>query len=200
MTGGTENQAERQEQAGVTMVNNRQEQVSALVDGELEGSELQHALNHLKNERELRERYQRYQIISDTLHNSLPDHIIPDLHERVAKRLRDEPTVLAPKPRTFQIPGLLRRTAGFAAAASVTAVAILGMQYVNGERTGDTTTAEATLPPLSPAMKASVDTVQGAPADPALDPYVVNHNEYSVSSGMQGVLPYVRIVSHGSDE
>jgi sigma-E factor negative regulatory protein RseA len=182
------------------MVNNRQEQVSALVDGELEGGELQRALNHLKDEPELRERWQRYHLISDTLHNSLPDHVIPDLRQRVAERLKDEPVILAPKPRTIHVPGLLRRTAGLAAAASVTAVAILGMQYINGERNGYTTTAQTTPPAASTAMRASVEAVQGAPADPALDPYVVNHNEYSVSSGMQGVLPYVRIVSHGSDE
>ena len=29
-----------------------------------------------------------------------------------------------------------------------------------------------------------------------LDVYLVNHNEYAVSRGMQGMLPYVRIVGH----
>jgi hypothetical protein len=29
-----------------------------------------------------------------------------------------------------------------------------------------------------------------------LAPYLVNHNEYAVSSGMHGMLPYVRIVGH----
>jgi hypothetical protein len=29
-----------------------------------------------------------------------------------------------------------------------------------------------------------------------LDIYLVNHNEYAVSRGMQGMLPYVRIVGH----
>ena len=31
-----------------------------------------------------------------------------------------------------------------------------------------------------------------------LAPYLVNHNEYSVSSGMHGMLPYVRIVGYES--
>jgi hypothetical protein len=29
-----------------------------------------------------------------------------------------------------------------------------------------------------------------------LDIYLVNHNEYTVNHGMQGMLPYVRIVGH----
>jgi hypothetical protein len=33
-----------------------------------------------------------------------------------------------------------------------------------------------------------------------LAPYLVNHNEYSVSSGMHGMLPYVRIVGHKGGE
>ena len=32
--------------------------------------------------------------------------------------------------------------------------------------------------------------------DKNLDIYLVNHNEYAVIRGMQGMLPYVRIVSH----
>ena len=45
---------------------------------------------------------------------------------------------------------------------------------------------------LSPAQQAAVRN--------SLNPYLVNHNEYSASSGMQGVLPYARIVSYESNQ
>jgi hypothetical protein len=39
---------------------------------------------------------------------------------------------------------------------------------------------------------------QPPPENSRLNGYLVQHNEYAASSGVQGVLPYVRIVGHNS--
>ncbi|MGB5473547.1 MAG: hypothetical protein WBQ78_08720, partial [Gammaproteobacteria bacterium] len=43
--------------------------------------------------------------------------------------------------------------------------------------------ADNTPPPVAPRNSAR-----------GLDVYLVNHNEYAVNRGMQGMLPYVRLV------
>ena len=196
------------------MGNDNLEQVSTLVDGELDGAQLRHALDSLRDDAEQAERWTRYHLISDALRNNLADTVDENLHQRVWDALEDEPTVLAPRRhRPFHVPALMRQAAGLAVAASVTAVAILGVQSMN--RSGGEGGAEqvATVPATT-TLNRDLAQVDAAPTTPAntpqplwndqqkavgLDTYLVNHNEYSGSSGVHGVLPYVRIVSYGNE-
>jgi hypothetical protein len=82
-------------------------------------------------------------------------------------------------------------------AASVAVMAVMTFQSVRQERSS---------PPASVASAPSAGSylrVEDEPrntvrhtADQKLDIYLVNHNEYAVNRGMQGMLPYVRIVGH----
>lgn len=185
------------------MANQREEQVSALVDGEIAGSEIDGAIGTLLSDPTLRERWSRYHLVSDALRNNLPDNPYRSVADRVRQALEDEPAILVPRRRRVHMPVFVRQAAGLAIAASVTAAAILGVQYMHNEDEGNSAGAE-----MAEASGTQTYSRLGGSAPvrevnevyrPSLDPYLVNHNEYSISSGMQGMLPYVRIVSDEAD-
>ncbi|MCW8919329.1 MAG: RseA family anti-sigma factor [Gammaproteobacteria bacterium] len=170
--------------------------LSALADGELHGAELERQLGLLRDDPRLLASWQAYHLIRDTVSSNLNHAVAPQLHLRVAAALESEPTILAPRQRR----PWLKQVAGLAIAASVTGVAIIGLQNMNGI---DATPAAAQVaekqeylriePSLVAQQKAQAGQNQN---NDALDRYLVNHNEYAVSSGIQGVLPYVRIVGY----
>lgn len=192
------------------MENHTSEQLSALVDDELRGAALRQALEQLRRDAGLKARWGRYHLISDTLHANLVTARAADLCQRVQQALEQEPTLLAPR-RKPRLPALAKQAAGVAIAASVAVVAIIGVQQ--GDTPAGVTPAVAPVaqtqtvrPAGTPAnsMVQLASTGSGGPALTVIEPaargrlnsYLVNHNEYSVSSGMQGVLPYARIVSN----
>lgn len=201
-----------------------QELLSALVDGETRGNELDEALTWLKQSPEARARWSRYHLLHDVIHNNLPPQSDLRLHERVARALEDEPVVLAPRRLGRHLPRLSKQAAGVAIAASVAAVAILTYQD-RGEAPvgGAETTAVASVAAPAPGPVYNVSSVARAPVqaqsplpvqrvagtdplaqpmirDERLDAYLANHSEYSASSSMQGMLPYVRIVSQQGEK
>lgn len=194
------------------MADQKKEWISALADGELMGDELKRSLDALRNDPSLQESWSRYHLVRDALHSNLESQVMPDLSMRIAAALEDEPVVLAPQ-RTHR--PWIRHAAGIAVAASVTGVAIFGITGMNDEKEGPATIAAnqpqeyvrmvqtpATIAANQPqgyvhleqpvAAQAPAQVVNGE----HLAPYLVNHNEYAVSSGMHGMLPYVRIVGY----
>lgn len=197
------------------MVDNDEELISGLVDGELHGGELARGLERMRGDARLAERWGRYHLISDALHNNLPERLDDTLHRRVRAAIEDEPVVLAPGRWLTISPGFAKQAVGFALAASVSAIAIVGVQSLNRGSSGVTTTASA-LPEHAQTSVAAVGSPGVAQSDVRqyarmtgvtdlspqaeesqrdLEPYLVNHNEYAIASGMHGMLPYVRIVS-----
>lgn len=171
------------------MANSIDEQISALMDGELPEREVPWVLERLRKEPGLAGRWRRYHLIRDALHDTLPAHIHFDLSERIRASLKDEPAILVPR-RTIQrhLKPLMRHAASMAIAASVAAIAIFTFQAMYEE----TPTTVAVNTPASVAERTAPAPVS---TDPRLDAFLVNHNEHSVSTGMHGMLPYVRIVS-----
>lgn len=178
------------------MVNNKDESISALVDDELQQDELDAILTHLGDDSELRQQWHRYNLISDALHKNLTTGIDPDFHKHVTAAIENEPTILAPRRIRRRLPdNWVKQAAGLGIAASVTAVAILGIQQMNQDEGQQPVIASA------PAPQQYVRITQPVSSQPEnnaeLDAYLVNHNELSSSSGIRGALPYARIVSHG---
>lgn len=172
----------------------KKEWISALADGELEGMELHRTIDRLRSDCELLDSWQYHHLIRDAIHSNLHQGVDIDLHLRVASALEREPTVLAPqrRQRTW-----LKQAAGVAIAASVTGVAILGIRTANEAPAAPATVAASSgeyvrMQPVLTAQNAE----KPSPQTDELAPYLVNHNEYSVSSGMHGMLPYVRIVGY----
>ena len=169
------------------------EQLSALVDDELAPAEHALLVKQLVRDADLQDRLARYQLISDGLQNHLPGRVDAGFHRRVRAALLDEPV---PLTGTGRLASLFKPLAGVAVAASVAVVAVLSLQSVR-EQDPVAVPAVAATPAQDDYIRAagSPQLASGAPGMArGLDVYLVNHNEYAVNRGMQGMLPYVRLV------
>ncbi|MEA2094814.1 MAG: sigma-E factor negative regulatory protein [Pseudomonadota bacterium] len=172
------------------------EQISALVDDELAESGLALLARRIGSNDDLHQRLSRYQLISDALQNHLPERIDPAFSKRVQAAIQEEPAVNPDRSGGRRLAALLRPVAGLAVAASVALVAVLSIQSIRQEE--PSLPAVATAPVSSDYIRAQ-DTGQPdilPQARKRLDIYLVNHSEYAANRGMQGMLPYVRIIGH----
>lgn len=170
------------------------EQVSASVDGELEGTETSLLLRRLSTDPELRARWARYHLISDTLKNNLSQQLPVNFAERVSQAIADEPT----PQRLFSPMRLLKPAAGLAIAASVAALAVLGMRSLHPETDNGSGMQIASAVVVPQATRVSGTHWDRAQPEVAarLNTYLLNHNGHAETAGMQAVLPYVRIVGY----
>ncbi len=168
------------------------EQISALVDDELEEREQALLLRQLDNDAELSGRFSRFQIISDALQNHLPAQLNSGFHARVQAALADEPPVHAQRSGFST---LFKPVASVALAASVAMVAVLSLQSTR--QVSEVVPAVASVATHDSYIRAAADdsVPSGEPlaAPQNLEIYLANHSEYAVSRGM---LPYVRLVGH----
>lgn len=103
------------------------------------------------------------------------------LRDRVRQAVAAEPIALQTR-RSKDI--WARPVAGFALAASVAVMAIIGIRFFNYPPAQAPLLAEAKIP------KDNLPTVQAH-----LQHYLVNYSEY-LDNGMRGMLPYARIASY----
>jgi sigma-E factor negative regulatory protein RseA len=162
------------------------EKLSALIDGELQSDSLHAHLGRLRADPELRGAWDTYHLIGDALRGQLG----PRIADRVVARLREEPTVLAPRPEKSPS----RRLGWYAmsAAASVAAVAFVVWTASPGWRAepqpagGPESTAAAIGAPV---------TLVSSDAPVEIENYLLAHRPYSHVSAMQGIAPYGRSVA-----
>ena len=175
------------------MKDNLHEQLSALVDNELQEQEQALLFRQIAGDAALSHRLSRYQLISDALQNHLPAKLGTGFHERVQAALSDEPLV---RPEGSVYAAWFKPVAGVALAASVAMVAVLSLQSVRQEGP-ETVQALASAPKHDSYIRAvtdgAVQSEEPAKVTPNLEIYLVNHSEYATSRGM---LPYVRLVGH----
>jgi sigma-E factor negative regulatory protein RseA len=159
------------------------EKLSALIDGELEGDDLRAHLARLRADPELRSAWDAYHLIGDALRGQ----ISPEVAARVVARLREEPTVLAPRPEKTDPFGRFGWYA-MSAAASVAAVAFVVWTASPGWR------AEPQLAggPASTTGAPAVTTLVSIEPHPEVENYLLAHQPYSHRSAMQGIATYVR--------
>jgi sigma-E factor negative regulatory protein RseA len=188
------------------------EQISALMDGELENG-APFILNALENSQEYRETWHRYHLIGESLRGNLPKHVDIHLADRIRTSIQNEPAILAPARNTTRNQ-IFKPAIGFAIAASVTVAVILGVKQTGVGPASTTpapvvavnqTEAPASYPVVRVTAEPSIQNPSqnyGATADAQtrLNRYLVNHNEYRSNVGVQGMLPYVRIVAHEVEE
>lgn len=188
------------------------EKVSTLMDGELEYGACPDRLN----EQHLVQTWRRYHIISDIMHQRLPVNTDSLLANNISEAIKNEPTILAPVPRTA--PTYMKPLAGLAVAASVAAMAIIGVQQYRGDglNNGQQQPIQLELArsePQAPTLQygvpvqvrpVSAESSPGQTAqmqyDPRISRYILNHNEYQSNMGVQGMTPHVRLVVTGADE
>ncbi len=173
------------------------EHISALMDSELSELERARVLKALARDRDLRETWERYHIIRAALNEDLGPVSSTDLGARIAERIGQFPSPEL-KGGVRRWKPAMRWAGNLALAASVAAVAILSVQwFVSSE------------PSWTPQQVASArlrqadiqrrglrwDTRQPEVAR-QLNMYLVEHNEFMPTSGMNGVMSYGRFVSY----
>ncbi|HSO05993.1 MAG TPA: sigma-E factor negative regulatory protein [Pelomicrobium sp.] len=162
------------------------ERLSALADGELEDFEAQALMKRMPSDADLMRDWAIYHVIGEALRQERTYRI--DIVGVVGRRLAEEPTVLAPRPvrrKRLQVYAL-------SAAASAAAVAMVAWVMLQGQ-------PPATMAPMAQGPAAVVAGSAGipvaTPVNAAMDDYLRAHQEYSPSTQILGVAPYIRTVS-----
>ena len=164
------------------------EYVSRLVDGDLEEALVDEVLDILERNPQSRQCWERYHLISDAFRNHLSVAVDPLLATRVRNAVEAEEMPRAP----LWIP-VARQLAGLAMAASIAAVAVLGVyRFTHQADSGTMRLADA----KQTSSATSVRPVQVQAVDPKLQDYLIDHSAQASASGMPGLLPYVRLVGH----
>jgi sigma-E factor negative regulatory protein RseA len=153
-------------------------EISLLVDGELDAERIDAVCIGLR-QTHCAATWVCYHVIGESLRGSCAT--TPGFSARFAERLAAEPTVLAPSRRR-PAPAAM----ALAVAATVAAVSVVGW------------VALSTMPMPDTAMMAARQAalVRAADARRAVDnEYLLAHQEYSPSTGIQGARPYLRAVA-----
>jgi sigma-E factor negative regulatory protein RseA len=159
------------------------EQISRLMDGDLDGAEAEAAFRELKRSEGL-EYWACYHIIGDVLRRSGAP--TPGFASRFAARLESEPTVLA--PHSIEKPQPSRLPLAWAVAATAAAVGVVASVAVSVLDPHPTAVAKASPAPVNPSQ------IRVQPVSPD---YLLAHQEYSPTTLVEGVGPYLRAVSAG---
>lgn len=166
------------------------EQISALVDDEVNDLERERALRALNDDPALRRSWERYHLTRTVIRRELEVVVPSTLADRVQRALETEQTTA----HRWQLPahGLYKFLAGGAIAATVAAVAIFTLpsepatSTIAAARTGSARSTVAEVRPVLPEQQR------------ALNPYLVQHAEFGQSTGMNSLSGYARVVGPGS--
>lgn len=149
------------------------ENISALMDGELDAAAVFEAL---RVEGEARETWRTYHLIGDAMRDTRL--LSAGFSARFAERLAKEPTVLAP----VRQPARPVQRFALAAAAGVAGVALVGwMAFAPQPQVG------------APIAKAPAPAAMPLPA--SANDYLLAHQGFSPRVSLQGMAPYVRTVA-----
>lgn len=174
--------------------------ISALMDGELEASQASSVIGQIGRNPGLQEQWAIYHLIGDAIRHSV--EYPRDLTRKVSEKLEAEVTVLTPRrlPRRSSA-----RVYVVSAAASVAAVAMVAwVMLQSAPEVARPVIAQpqsapmATLVATTPAVAQRTAGSSAAPLPRAIDEYLLAHQEYSPSTQIQGVAPYIRTVSDWS--
>jgi len=177
------------------------ENLSAVSDGEAVYDDVMSRL--VATNTDFQKQWNHAHLVRDVMRGHKVTRDAMTLSQRVSMALESEVTVLSPKKR-FGSSDTIKQAGGFAIAATIAVVAVLTVQQ-RGLLPQSETTNIASIPstitrPVSRDIQ-NVATKQKLPrvsvaVERKLNSYIVNHNEYSATSKMQGMLPYVRIVGY----
>ncbi len=170
------------------------DRLSAFMDGESSPAEAHQALLRLKEDAECREAWSTFHLIGDVMRG---DALMrEDFMTLFHARMESEPTQLAPR----RTPWRKYASYGLSAAASVSAIAIVAsLVFTDNPLLPKQGERIVTADP-QPAATAQVKPHPAAVATPGkLNEYLMAHQEYSPSTAIQGVAPYVRTISETHD-
>ncbi|MBN8480485.1 MAG: sigma-E factor negative regulatory protein [Xanthomonadales bacterium] len=184
-----------------------QEQLSALVDGELPREETLFLLRRMNQEPDLVRCWSAWHLVRQSLRRQEILPLRSDFAEAILQRVGAE-TVPAPQRRA----AWLRWASGGAIAASVAVVALIATSPGKPDAPGagaplavaapsatPDLNGEFRPPLLSPPLDAQPASAGGfstpsAPIDPRLQSYLIRHYDAAGGNGQAGLMPYVLLV------
>jgi len=169
------------------------DRISALIDGELDERQAREEFSRIKQNGELQECWDTFHMIRDAMRGEC--HLSPGSGWRISERLEQEPTVLAPhRSATTHAKTYALSLAASVAAVGVVAWVALSSNPLNTPVSlplkGGTVASVTPVPVPQP-----VAVVPNLPSDGNMNEYLLAHQEFSPSTVMQGVVPYIRTVS-----
>jgi sigma-E factor negative regulatory protein RseA len=168
------------------------ERISALMDGELDAKSAAQLIESLPQDPEALQAWRAYHVIGDALREGRVS--AGGIAARVAARLAEEPTVMAPRALAPESP---RRWVALPIAASFAAVALVGWLAFAPQQE-----PAASKPALAqaPEAPAKPQVVVQVPLPSAARDYLLAHQGVSPRMSLQGMAPYARTVSHEVQE
>lgn len=193
------------------MSEQKHEALSALVDGELVGEDGPELLDEVLDDATLKRRWAAYHLIGDVMRQHIIDGQVLDGQDEAGPVSADVAKI-SPRVSSGVRSWAMHPLAGLALAASVAAVAVLGIFAVSSNdpqppvqvaATGgtDTTVIPGSDDPTVVILDAGLDPARMTWNDVApgvthrLNGYLVTHNEM-LGNRMRGMLPYARIVAY----
>jgi len=165
--------------------------ISALMDGELDQDDAKTAIARLKQHEDLRDAWFDYHLIGDVMRQT--GLVSAEFGMRLKDKLALEPVILAPRR-----PVLLKvKIAALSVAASLAAVAMVAWVVLQNNTDNAKQNLAATQQSNAAAMLASLPRY---PLNSNVNEYLLAHQEFSPSTAIQGVAPYVRTVSDEAKE
>lgn len=171
------------------------EKLSALMDGELNARERDALWKQIGQDPALRAAWERYHILGTALRKDVDVVVTSDLAARVARRIEHEPLPFTRRIGRVPMQHIAKIAGGLALAASVTAVAVLSFKSI---LLPESTQLTATTPATESAAGSATQLAKAA-QDSSLNALLVKHNEFSPAGSINGMMPYVRVVSHNGD-
>ena len=186
------------------MMNDKINKLSALMDSELHDAEK--SIKQLVNDKEMQDVWQRYHLVRDVMKGQTSDFPTLDISSAVSESLKNEPVILTPIWRRLSPRYVMKQAAGLAVAAAVGTVAVLSVQQTQLASPDKNVIASVTpnssyqtSSQIQPGQIRQVSFTSRQKLDAAVESklsgYLVNHNEFSTSVRVSGVMPYTRIVS-----
>jgi sigma-E factor negative regulatory protein RseA len=201
------------------MTEDIKQQLSALIDGELDADARRFLLRRLQRDEDLTACWERWHLARDCLQRQRVTPLKADFAGAIAAALDTEQQ---PARRSGRA-GVLRWAGGFAVAASVALAALLAVPGPGGAPAGDEPAAVAASQPapsqqapsqvvpsglresdLRPSLQPvthSVAATAGQPlapalrADPRVEAYLMRHNAVLMEAGQDSFLPFIQVVS-----
>ncbi len=202
----------------------REEQLSALLDNALDGTQLESFMQDLKRDPIAdAESAQRYRLMGDAMRDELDQASFMDISSAVHRAIEDEPAHTEVKVATKQkssvtasqrisawLQSLKGPLTGVAVAASV---AMITLVTFNNVQNTDTAVQPAQLAQVAPIEKVNIEIARNVQVASTLDiskkspeqqqqlnQYMQKHSGYASQSTMQGMMPYVRAAGAQSEE
>lgn len=191
----------------------RDEQLSALMDDQLEDDQLRFLLQGLKDDAEARQKWRRYHMIGEAMRGAPTRSLDADFSAAVMAQI-DADTGVSQDDGLGNEPAWVKRLVSFAVAASVATVAV----FVANDRgyfqdspapsamvaSVPATTVEVNSSPVSASLM-QASTVASSVAEwnevsgdiqQKLDRYLLNHAQTATGVPGQNMSQYIRLVGH----